>query len=90
MKKFLSILLTLTMLFSFSFEAFASGSDNVNVTLESVGNYLYETVKEPTVGSVGGEWTVLGLARSDLNITNEYFESYYQTLIEHSYIIRLV
>ena len=83
MKKFISILLTLTILFSLSSEVFAFDKNKVNVTLESVGNYLYETVKEPIVASIGGEWAVLGLARSGMDIPDEYFENYYQTVTKY-------
>lgn len=83
MKKYISILLILTILFSLSSEAFAIDTSKVDVTLEGVGNYLYETVKEPAVGSVGGEWAVMGLARSDMDIPNEYFENYYQTVTKY-------
>ncbi|MBE7022144.1 MAG: hypothetical protein E7414_02870 [Ruminococcaceae bacterium] len=83
MKKFISILLTLTILFSISSAAFAFDTDKVDVALESVGNYLYETVKEPIVATIGGEWTVLGLARCDMDIPDAYFENYYQTVTKH-------
>ncbi|MBR5614502.1 MAG: S-layer homology domain-containing protein [Clostridia bacterium] len=83
MKRFISILLTLMIIFSLSSQAFAFDKDKVDVTLESVGNYLYETVKKPIVGSIGGEWTVLGLARSDMDISDEYFENYYQTVTKY-------
>ncbi len=83
MKKFISILLTLTIFFSLSSEAFAFDTDKVDVTLESVGNYLYKTVKNPAVGSIGGEWAVLGLARYDMDIPDEYFENYYQTVAKY-------
>jgi len=83
MKKFISILLSFTILFSLSSAAFAYDTNKVNVTLESVGNYLYETVKEPIVGSIGGEWSVLGLARSNMDIPDEYFENYYQTVTKY-------
>lgn len=83
MKKFISLLLTLTILLSLSSTAFAFDTDKVDVTLESVGNYIYETVKEPIVGSIGGEWAVLGLARSNMAIPDEYFENYYQTVTKY-------
>ena len=83
MNKFISILLTLIIAFSLSPQVFACDTDKVDVTLESVGNYLYETVKEPIVGSIGGEWALLGLARSDMDIPDEYFENYYQTVIKY-------
>ncbi|MBQ7974261.1 MAG: S-layer homology domain-containing protein [Clostridia bacterium] len=41
-------------------------------------SYIYETVSLPEVGSVGGEWSVIGLARSDMTIPDEYFDGYYE------------
>lgn len=82
MKKYISILLTLTILFSLSSEAFAIDTSKVDVTLEGVGKYLYETVKEPAVGSIGGEWAVLGLVRSGVEIPEEYYQNYYKALEE--------
>lgn len=83
MKKFIGIILTLSILFSLSSEVLAFDISKVNATLESVGNYLYETVKEPQVGSIGGEWAVLGLARCDMDIPDEYFENYYQRVTRY-------
>ncbi|MBR5157448.1 MAG: S-layer homology domain-containing protein [Clostridia bacterium] len=80
MKKFIGIFLILTMLFGLSSTVFAFNTDKVNVTLESFGNYLYKSVKEPSVSSIGGEWTVLGLVRSNVDIPDEYFENYYQAV----------
>ncbi|MBQ8808673.1 MAG: hypothetical protein IJZ81_05140, partial [Clostridia bacterium] len=80
MKKFISIFLTLIMVFSFSLQVFAFDTDKVDALTENVGNYLYESVKNPIVGSVGGEWAVLGLARSEMNIPDEYFQKYYQAV----------
>ena len=80
MKKFISALLTFVILFSLSLNTAAFNSDGADAVYEDVGKYLYETVKDPTLNSVGGEWTVLGLARSDMNIPDEYFENYYQRI----------
>ncbi|MBR2949343.1 MAG: terpene cyclase/mutase family protein [Lachnospiraceae bacterium] len=49
-------------------------------SLEQTGNYLYKNVENPTIGSVGGEWTILGLARSGMDIRDEYFETYFENL----------
>ena len=83
MKKFIGIILTFSILFSISSEVLAFDNNKVDTTLESVGNYLYETVKEPQVGSIGGEWAVLGLARCDMDIPDAYFENYYQTVTKY-------
>lgn len=83
MKKFIGIILTLSILFSLSSEVLAFDISKVDATLESVRNYLYETVKEPQVGSIGGEWAVLGLARCDMDVPDEYFENYYQRVTRY-------
>lgn len=46
--------------------------------LKSAADYVYQTVSAPEVGSIGGEWAVLGLARSGLDIPDSYFEDYYK------------
>ena len=42
--------------------------------------YMYRTVKDPQVGSIGGEWAVLGLARSGYEVPEEYYQKYYATV----------
>lgn len=43
------------------------------------GKYLSK--QSPVVGSIGGEWEVIGLARSDLNIDKSYFEKYQNNVV---------
>ena len=38
--------------------------------------YEQETVTDPAVDSLGGEWTVIALARSEENVDSNYFEKY--------------
>ena len=47
---------------------------------EKTAAYLMDTVTEPSCGSVGGEWTVLGLARSGLPVDQSYYDGYYTRL----------
>ena len=42
--------------------------------------YLTRTVTEPTVSSVGGEWTVIALARGGMNTNDDYFQKYYSAV----------
>ncbi len=42
--------------------------------------YLQKEVKEPMVGSIGGEWVVTGLNRSNRNIDNKFNEIYLNNL----------
>lgn len=54
------------------FPSFAKAADT-----DKTANYLIGTVKSPTIASVGGEWTVLGLARSGADAPRSYFDTYY-------------
>ena len=79
MKRVLSCILALTVLFSMT----ACGKKTVadlTDTIATTSQWLCDSVAEPAYGSVGGEWLVMGLARSDLEIDSEYFETYFQNL----------
>lgn len=45
-----------------------------------IADYMTRTVSNPQVGSTGGEWAVLGLARSGCEIPEGYFQAYYQNV----------
>lgn len=80
MKKSLSFFICLVMIFGLSTQIFAADNTAVNAAISDTANYLYKTVINPQIGSIGGEWTVLGLARSGEDIPDEYFENYYRTV----------
>ncbi len=79
MKKFMSILL---MLLTAS-TAFAESRWDMSKVVSDTAAYIYETVTEPQVGSIGGEWAVLGLARSGVEIPHEYYENYYENVEQY-------
>ena len=81
MKKIYLILLCFMLIFP-SVTTFAA-EQNVEEIVKDTANYIYESVPNPQVGSIGGEWAVMGLARSGADIPNEYFEKYYQTAEKH-------
>ena len=83
MKRYMSVFFTFLLTFAISSTAFAFEAVKAEDVMKAVGKHLYETVKEPIVGSVGGEWAVLGLARSELDIPDEYYEGYYQAVEEY-------
>ncbi len=74
MKQIIAFLLSFTVLISSAVTVIAD--DSLSVTAA----YLINTVTDPTVASIGGEWTVIGLARSGLDIDKSYFETYYANL----------
>ena len=51
--------------------------------LEKTAAYLVQTVTQPSCGSIGGEWAVIGLARSGCAVKAGYFDGYYDRLCEH-------
>ena len=47
---------------------------------EAAAGYLLEQVAEPGVGSIGGDWTVTGLARGNAEVPQGYYETYYDNV----------
>ena len=78
MKKLLSIVIIMIMLVV-SLCAYAQS----DTTIQQIGDYVYNTVQNPTVASVGGEWAIIGLGRSEADISDEYFKNYYKNVENH-------
>lgn len=76
-------LLAVTMLLSTTPFAFAESSSDLDSTIKDIAKYIYETVSTPELGSVGGEWAVLGLARSDFEAPDVYYQNYYKSIEEY-------
>ncbi|MCC5909121.1 MAG: S-layer homology domain-containing protein [Clostridiaceae bacterium] len=53
---------------------------DVSRQIERSAAFLQKNIPEPIVASVGGEWTVFGLARSGEIVPKEYYEKYYQNV----------
>ncbi|MBP3359500.1 MAG: S-layer homology domain-containing protein [Clostridia bacterium] len=79
MKRKTASFLGLLLIFS-SITVSAADSDTVNAIVSDAAEYVYKTTGNPQVGSTGGEWAVIGLARSGAEVPAEYFENYYQTV----------
>jgi len=95
MKRLLSWILVLTLLFSLAACGKKEQDDNQTVsieqqkevladTIDQTGKFLHSSVADPTFGSVGGEWLIMGLARSGLEISDEYYEIYFQNLCAYT------
>ena len=48
--------------------------------LEQTAAYLRDATPEPTFGSLIGDWTVFGLARSGVKVPANYYETYYKNV----------
>ncbi|QNK60207.1 S-layer homology domain-containing protein [Paenibacillus sp. PAMC21692] len=44
--------------------------------------FMQEMVPEPTVGSIAGEWSVFGIARSGEKAADGYYEAYYRNVVK--------
>lgn len=63
--------------------ALAMGQAELDAAIADAAEYIYKTVKTPRIGVVGGEWAVLGLARSGYDIPEEYYQNYYSAVESH-------
>ena len=94
MKKIVSLLLVIVMLFTF-----AGCSDEKEEQLPAVteapvqaeedsllkiAKWMQSEVPEPGFGSVGGEWLAMGLARSELEGMEEYLLGYGERVAAHT------
>ncbi|PWW04760.1 prenyltransferase/squalene oxidase-like repeat protein [Paenibacillus cellulosilyticus] len=52
----------------------------VETQIALTAQYLLKTVASPTVSTLGGEWTVLGLARSGETVPASFYNTYYANL----------
>ena len=54
---------------------------NIEEKIVETANFMQETIPDPTVSSIGGDWTIMSLARSDIEIHKDYFENYYDNVV---------
>ena len=73
-KRLLSLLLALTLLLC------ACGA--AKTPLEQTAAYLKKATPEPAFGSLNGDWTVFGLARSGVKVDEAYYEAYYKNVVK--------
>lgn len=71
------LLLALTVLAGLWVPASAASESALNDAAERAAAYMLRTVEQPRVGSVGGEWAVLGLARGGFEVPQTFWDSYY-------------
>ena len=79
LKRILALLLTVVMLVSMTPVSALSQSDLQTAVTGSAAHML-KTVKKPQVASIGGEWAVIGLARSGYDVPQSWYDNYYETV----------
>ena len=80
-KRIVCLLLAAVMALSLSVPA--SAAYDLHDIVSASAKYMLNTVKEPQVGSVGGEWAVMGLARSGYDVPQSYWDDYYAAVEKH-------
>lgn len=80
---FILIFLFLITSFNNNFSYAKVEYDKLNEVIKDTGNYLYKNVPNPGVGSIGGEWAVIGLARSNIDVPDNYYQQYYKNVENH-------
>lgn len=61
----------------------AVSAADINGAVNDTAAYLQKTVSNPNVGSIGGEWAVLGLARSNADVPAAYYNNYYNNVVKY-------
>jgi len=80
MKKYLTlILITILLLSIFPSNIFAG--DQLTTSLNNVAAFVYKNVNNPTVGSIGGEWAIIGLSRLGYAVSSDYYSKYYSNVV---------
>ena len=94
MKRIVSLLLVIVMLFAFSGCSGEKKTEQLPAVTEApvqaeengllkIAKWMQSEIPEPGFGSVGGEWLAMGLARSELEGMEEYLLGYGERVAAH-------
>ena len=73
---FLTVLLAFTMMLPVS-------AATANDALSDTAKWLQKNVTNPVVASIGGEWAVIGLSRSEVDVPQKWYDTYYNNLVDY-------
>lgn len=82
-KRSISLLLAVILMLSLCVPAMAATEKDITAAVTKSAEYMLSAVKTPQVGSIGGEWAVIGLARSGYAVPQEYWDDYYATVEDY-------
>lgn len=80
MKKISAFLLVFIITSTGFINSFAKEEFDLNKVISDTATYIFECTKDIGVGSVGGDWSAFGLARSGEKIPKDYYQSYYESV----------
>ncbi len=77
----ITILLILSVMISCILGGCAQkNSDSIENKVQETASFLKEHVSSPETASIGGEWTIKGLVVSGIDVEQDYFDMYYDSL----------
>lgn len=82
MKRVRAFLMALLIFAALQLPASAAENDWKGAA-EGTAAYLVQTVSEPQCGNIGGDWAVMGLARSGCAVPEGYYDAYYASVEDH-------
>ena len=74
--------LLLTTLLAFTMMLPVSAA-TANDALSDTAKWLQKNVTNPVVASIGGEWAVIGLSRSEVDVPQKWYDTYYNNLVDY-------
>lgn len=55
----------------------------VEFSLRKVENYMLKTIVNPEIGSIGGEWAVVGFSINEANVSDDFYADYWSKVSEY-------
>ena len=74
MKRIISLVLVLLIISTLPISAMAAEDTAIREAFEATGDYM-AALGDPSAGSTGGEWMVLGFVRSGRSVPDSYYDS---------------
>ena len=81
-KKGIALLLALCLVLALGAPALAATEAEIDAAITDTAARMTQLAPAPEIGSSGGEWAVIGLARSDAAVPDGYYDAYYNTVVK--------
>lgn len=77
--RYVCMLITLVLLLSLPLNSFGANA-GIDHDIDATGAYLTRNIPYPTYGIVGGDWLIIGLARSGIDLPKGYIDNYVENV----------
>lgn len=55
---------------------------SIKAAINETAALMYKNTQDPKIGTLGGEWTMLSLARAGYSVPKDYYEKYYTNVVD--------